>query len=125
VTPAANMTGTATATVNITVARGGASGTLTLLDLQLPLEADLQWGLVTGPALTMVADGTWQLALTSVNGHIDLFADTRSVDWCKHWGVKYPCGFKWNRVYSKRLVDFTGVTYDQTLFSRHDIETLR
>jgi hypothetical protein len=125
VTPSATMNGTASASVNVTIARGGASGTLTLLDLQLPLDADLKWGLVSGPALAMVANGTWQLDLDSLDGHIDLFADTRSLDWCKHWGIKYPCGFSWNRVYAKRLATFTGLKYNQTLLSRQYTATLQ
>lgn len=125
VKPYTNIDGVVTATADITVARAGASGTIRLIGIDLPLEAQLKWGLVSGPKLVVIGDGTWSLNLVSLNGYFDLFADTRSIDWCSSWLCDYPCGFSWNNVYYKRLGDWSGTSINQNLLTRHEQLTLQ
>lgn len=116
-------------------ARGELKGTLRLIEMDAPISGNLQWGLTNADPLVLAVKGTVKVGATlaALDGDIEVSADLREVDMCtKKWKVcgrkfkmRYPCGFRWNPVFYKKLVDFTGDKRGVTLLSRSAELTLQ
>ena len=134
-TPNTNFGVVADAYVSVTVAKGGISGTLTLVKIELPLVSTLNWGLtsLSPVVLTFRGNVSMQLDITTLNGNLTAYADLRSVKWCsrsfKIWGhrhhISYPCGFSWSRKANFRIVSWQGKTYSYKLLDRYKTLSLQ
>ena len=119
VTPFVDFNMSATAELNLAVAKGGITGTLTLVDVSLPTVGNLYWGLVKGPALVVTYGVTSKLKVELLHGDISVYVDLLKPKWCKcgKWCPGYPCA-KWKEVVHKSLASFNGWKYGITLLNK-------
>ena len=133
-TPKASFTAETSAYVSVAVARGGVEGSVTLVEISLPVSSTLNWGLTSLSPTTLAFKGrvTMDLVIETLKGSLVAFGDLRSVKWCsksfKIWGkrkhISYPCGFSWNRKLSYNIVSWSGKTYTYGLLNRYKTLTL-
>lgn len=126
--PIASIYANTSVTGGSELARGGITGELRLVELTAPVTGELNWGVTNLTPVTLGIKGTVtaKAQLAALDGDIKVFADLREIDICtKSWKIcgkrfrmKYPCGFRWDRVYQQTLVDFTGASQGVTLLSR-------
>jgi hypothetical protein len=134
VTPYANITVTASAAITAGVARAGVAGNLIVMDMKVPATGRLWWGMtqLTPVKLKM---GSWvdlKLTMTVMSGEIYLFAENYSVEWCSKRikagfikiTVKYPCGASWNTFWDYDIADWSGWTWNQTLWTSPYVEAV-
>jgi hypothetical protein len=134
-TPKASFNTTAAAYASVELARAGVEGTLQLLELGLPTTGSLTWGLtsLSPPVLDIVGNVNMKLNINTMNGNLQLFADTREVKICqKRWkvfgrrfSISYPCGFNWDREVELNLASWRGARFAFNLLDRSKTVTLR
>ena len=112
--------------VDVVIFRAGVSGSLTVFDYSLPTTGSLNVGFTLSDPLF----GDTPSTSASLNLHVDqdmrgpnggiyLFADLRTIRWCRAWFVYYPCGLNWSRIATVPLFTFGAardrrVLYDQS-----------
>jgi hypothetical protein len=127
VTPYANMTVVAAASLSAAVVRVGVAGSLTLLNMRVPATGRLWWGM-TQLAPVQLTMGSWadlKLSLNVMSGRLYLFAENYAVQWCKkriNLGfykktVSYPCGADWETFWDFTIASWSGWTWNQTLWT--------
>jgi hypothetical protein len=127
VTPYANMTVVAAASLSAAVVRVGVAGSLTLLNMRVPATGRLWWGM-TQLAPVQLAMGSWadlKLSLSVMSGRLYLFAENYAVEWCSkriNLGfykktVNYPCGADWETFWDFTIASWSGWTWNQTLWT--------
>jgi hypothetical protein len=120
VTPYAKLDLSLSANVNLLVARAGATGQLNLLDVQLPADGTLMWGLtgtINQPKLVATADAALALKLGTLSGTVSVWVDTTLPAWCEGGWFGYPC-LNWDRVANATLASWSGWTWDTTLMKQ-------
>jgi len=109
------LNGFAEAGVNVVVSRAGAGANLTVIDVKQELIPSFQIQPSKGTAKFAIKA---PLSLDTLNGRVYIYADVRSVKFCKKWGIPYPCGFKWKRVGDLTLINWRGYNYNYNLVNK-------
>jgi hypothetical protein len=133
VEPNASVGLSASASLNVLVARGGLTGNLDIITVNVPAVANLQWGLVDatdatcnqGPCLKTVGTATVDLVVNFLSGAISVWVDLIKPNWCScgSWCPGYPCA-EWARVVNQTLLSFTAYTLNQNLYNQSATLTL-
>ncbi|MGK3960037.1 hypothetical protein WMF38_44180 [Sorangium sp. So ce118] len=123
-TPHASLNVTLSAYVNIGIAKGGVTGSATLLGVSLPTTATLRWGLVSGPSLVTTANTRLDLTINTLGGSVRGWVDARKPAWCRcgRW-CGYPCT-KWSNIYNADIARWSGSTSRWNLLSQSGQWTL-
>jgi hypothetical protein len=117
-TPEASLSLSATASANLAVLRGGATGTLNLVVVSIPAVGNLRWGLIAGPSLVMVGNASLDLSLNFLSGSVSAYVEAWYPSWCGcgSWCPGYPCG-NWGTIWSDNIATWSGFTYSYNLYS--------
>lgn len=120
-TPKTEFDLSASAYLDIAVAKGGITGTLVLLHLDAPIDAKLQWGLIDqegSPALVVISDVVADLNCNVLAGDISVWVELYEPSWCwcDHWYCPdwVPC-FDWDYVVNEPLVSFAGYGFSTNI----------
>lgn len=114
VTPTANFSASAKATVSLLVVRGGVEGTLTLLQATLPTTGRVTWGLNSLSPLQLQVGGevSCDLRLNTLSGSISAFIDTWSF-----WDG-------WGRSGTYSIASWSGLSSTYSLLHRSGTSTI-
>jgi hypothetical protein len=133
VTPSGTIGFTASASINIAIARGGLTGTLNIIEVELPAVANLQFGLVDSTddtcnsaiCIKTVANASVDLTVNFLSGSINVWVDLTRPNWCGcgSWCPGYPC-FTWASVVNQTLLSFTAYSLEQNLYNQSASLTL-
>jgi hypothetical protein len=133
VTPSGTIGFTASASINIAIARGGLTGTLNIIEVELPAVANLQFGLVDSTddtcnnalCIKTVSTATVDLVVNFLSGSINVWVDLAQPNWCGcgSWCPGYPC-FTWASVVNQTLLSFTAYSLEQNLYEESASLTL-
>jgi hypothetical protein len=126
-TPYGNLKGNVFAAISIQVARAGAAGEITVVDIGIPAKAALNWGFdgqlqnVQNGKLILAAWANINLNSSFLSGRIYLFAENRTVEWCSKKvafvRVYWPCGFGWSQFWDYTIASWGGWQYNQLLWA--------
>lgn len=129
VVPWASLQLNAHASADIGVTRGGISGNMNLLSVQLPATASLQWGLnnVTPPQLAVSAIVNLDLSISTLDGNIHAWVEQGHPDWCDLDCGLFDCGYPcwgWSTVYDDDLISWGGYAWNFNLYSAGGVMTI-
>lgn len=96
-----NFGGFANGGVDLGLASAGVVVALKILENVLALDASAELALLDGDQVDPRVDYSFELTddLDVISGRFGLYADVKSVKWCKKWGIPYPCGSKTKTYY--------------------------
>ncbi|MCA9574381.1 MAG: hypothetical protein R3B40_22355 [Polyangiales bacterium] len=124
--PYINLGGSVSVAVDVVIFRAGVQGSLTVFDYALPVSGSLNVGFtLSDPTFGDTPSTQANLNLhvdqnmRGPNGGVYLFADLRTIRWCRAWIFYYPCGLNWSRIATVPLFKFgaardSRVLYDNT-----------
>lgn len=117
-TPAVGMSAFVEASVDIFVIRGGVGGELVLIEIGFPIDFGVEGGYVAfknwqynpydRPAIRVARSFNGAVNIDWMNGRLYVFVDRKSLNWCKAWFIRYPCGFSWSRLGDYTLASYQG-----------------
>jgi hypothetical protein len=126
VTPSGTIGFSASASLNIAIARGGLTGALDIITVSLPAVAGLRYGLVnqddaqcnSAVCIKAVAEASVDLEVSFLSGLITVWVDLIKPNWCScgSWCPGYPCA-DWARIVNQTLLSFTAYSLEQNLYS--------
>jgi hypothetical protein len=124
----------ASASLNIGIARGGLTGNVDIITVNLPMNGNLQWGLVdssdstcnTSVCLKTVNTVSVDLVVTFLTGNVNVWVDLLRPNWCScgSWCPGYPCG-SWASVVNETIVSFSAYQLSQNLYGTSQSLTLQ
>lgn len=97
----ANFGGFATGGVDLGLVAGGVIVQINILDNVLALESSAELALLEDGVVNPRVDYSFLLTddIDAISGQFGLYADVRSIKWCKKFFIPYPCGIKTNTFY--------------------------
>ena len=120
VTPNASLGLSATASLNVAVAKAGVTGTLTLVSVNVPATATMQWGLIAKnnkPALVVKNTTNVDVDVSLLSGKATVWVKVVKPKWCScgSWCPGYPCT-TWKSVVNKNLFSFSAYNLKKNLY---------
>jgi hypothetical protein len=109
------MKATASAGIDVLIARAGVAGELTLIDLQTPLRGYLAWGAISLTPVTLRASvwADFVLKLTVLSGRVYIYLEHWEVYGCGSWCVTSGYRTFWDYT----IASWSGWGWNQTLWS--------
>lgn len=87
--------------VDLLLVEAGVTIDLTIIDNVLAFDSSAELALLADGVVDPRVEYSFELTddIDVISGRFGLYADVRSVKWCKKWGIPYPCGKKTTTYY--------------------------
>ncbi len=119
-TPSAGFNLAASAYGDLGFIKGGISGTLQIIGVEIPLTGALRWGVMSWSPfqLGIRGDVYFDFKLSTLSGGAWVWVDLWRPAWCScgSWCPGYPCG-GWSRIVNWHLIHFNGYSWNYRIFS--------